>query len=96
MKVNIQSVKFDADVKLINFIEAKAEKLSRFFDRINSVDVILKIAKDEDNGNKVVVVTLDVPGDKLVAEKQSKSFEESYDECLIALKKQIEKYKAKL
>lgn len=96
MKVNIQSLKFDADVKLIDFIEAKAEKLNRFFDRINSVDVVLKLSKDSDSNNKVVVVTLDVPGDKLVSEKQSHSFEESYDECITALKKQIEKYKAKL
>lgn len=95
MKVNIQSVKFDADQRLLDFIEAKADKLNRFFDRINGMDVILKLAKDEDQGNKIVVVTLDVPGDKLVSEKQSKTFEESYDECIDALKKQLEKYKSK-
>lgn len=95
MKAIIQSVKFDADQKLLDFIEVKTDKLNRFFDRINSIDVILKLAKDEDFGNKVVVITLDVPGDKLVSEKQSKSFEESCDECVDALKKQIEKYKAK-
>ncbi len=95
MNVNIQSVKFDADQKLLDFINAKADKLNRFFDRINSVDVILKISKDEEVGNKVVVVTLDVPGDKLVSEKQAKSFEEAYDEAIDALKKQLEKYKGK-
>ena len=95
MKVNIQSVKFDADQRLIDFIESKTEKLNRFFDKINSVNVILKLSKDEELGNKVAVVTLDVPGDTLVSEKQSKSFEESYDECIDALKKQLEKYKAK-
>ncbi len=95
MNVNIQSVKFDADQKLIDFIEAKTEKLNRFSDKISSVDVILKISKDEDTGNKVVVVTLDMPGDKLVADKQSRSFEESFDHCVEALKKQLEKYKSK-
>ena len=95
MKVNVQSVKFDADQKLLDFIDAKADKLNRFFDKINSADVILKISKDVDLGNKVVIVTLDVPGDKLVVEKQSHSFEESYDHCIDGLKKQLEKYKSK-
>ena len=95
MKVNIQSVKFDADQSLIDFIEAKVEKLSRFFDKISNVSVILKLSKDEEVGNKVVVVTLEVPGDTLVSEKQSKNFEESFDECIDALKKQLEKYKSR-
>lgn len=96
MKVNIQSIKFDADHKLLNFIESKASKLSRFYDRINNVDVILKLSKDEVMGNKVAIVSLEVPGDTLVSEKHSKSFEESIDECLDALKKQLEKHKSKL
>lgn len=95
MKVNIQSVKFDASETLIDFIETKADKLNRFFDKISNISVILKLSKDEDMGNKVVVVTLEVPGDTLVSEKQSKSFEESYDECIEALKKQLEKYKSR-
>ncbi len=95
MDVNIQSVKFDADQKLLDFVEAKSAKLNRFFDRISSVDVILKLSKDEEVGNKIAVVTLTVPGDTLVSEKQAKSFEEAFDEAIDALKKQLEKYKAK-
>lgn len=95
MNVKIQSVKFDADKKLLDFIEAKIAKLNKFYDKIVSADVILKLNKDEEIGNKCVIVTLDVPSAKLVSEKQTKSFEESFDECMDALKRQLEKHKEK-
>ncbi|MFI3263431.1 MAG: ribosome-associated translation inhibitor RaiA [Rikenellaceae bacterium] len=95
MNVKIQSVKFDADKKLLDFIEAKLTKFSRFSDKITSSDVTLKLDKDNDVGNKVVVIEVHLPGDVLVAERKSKSFEESTDECIDALKKQLDKYKEK-
>lgn len=93
MNVKIQSLKFDADQKLIDFIENKLSKLDKFTDGIIAADVTLKLEKDNEHGNKVAVIALDIPGDKLVAEKQCKSFEESVDLCLDALKKQISKHK---
>lgn len=96
MDVKIQSVKFDADRKLIEFVENKMNKLDRFIERAVSAEVILKIDKDNEKGNKVATICVDVPGTELVAECQSKSFEESVDECIDALKKQIEKRKEKL
>lgn len=93
MNVKIQSLKFDADQKLIDFIENKLGKLDKFADGITAADVTLKIEKDNEHGNKVAVIALDIPGDKLVAEKQCKSFEESVDLCIDALKKQISKHK---
>lgn len=94
MNVKIQTLKFDADQKLIAFIEGKLEKLDKFEANITTADVILKIEKDNEHGNKVAVITLTVPGDKLVSERQCKSFEEAVDLCIDALKKQISKYKA--
>lgn len=96
MNVKIQSVKFDADQKLVDFIEAKMAKLEKFDDRIISTDVILKIDKDHENGNKLVTVNIDSPGNPLVAERRAKSFEEAFDECISAIKKQIEKQKDKM
>lgn len=95
MNVKIQSVKFDADKKLIDFTEGKLAKLERFAEDVILADVIMKLDKDNDNGNKVVNVRLEVPGDVLVSESRSKSFEESVDECIDALRKQIEKRKGK-
>ena len=93
MNVKIQSVKFDADQKLIELIQAKMKKLDRFAENAISAEVIMKLDKDTERGNKVVTIKLVVPGGDLVADYRSKSFEESVDEAIDALKKQIEKHK---
>ncbi len=95
MKVNIQSVKFDADKRLIEFVENKMDKLDRFAERATGADVILKLDKDHEKGNKVATITIHIPGDDLVAEDRAKSFEEAVDNAIDALKRQIEKAKAK-
>lgn len=93
MNVQIQSVKFDADQKLVTFINAKLDKLDRFDDAITSAEVILKIDKDQENGNKVVTIKLNAPGDDMVAERRSHTFEEATDHVYEALKSQIAKRK---
>ncbi|MFI3278144.1 MAG: ribosome-associated translation inhibitor RaiA [Rikenellaceae bacterium] len=95
MNVQIQSVKFDADRQLLDFIESKIAKLDRFADRATGADVILKLDKDHEKGNKVATISLRLPGDDLVAERRAKTFEEAVDESISALKKQIEKAKDK-
>ena len=95
MNVQIQSVKFDADKKLLEFVENKMAKLDRFADRSTGAEVVMKLDKDHDRGNKVATITLHMPGEDLVACHQSKAFEESVDEAIDALKRQLEKFKAK-
>ena len=96
MNIRIQSVKFDADQKLVAFIEDKVSKLDRYSDDILSADITLKLDKDNEHGNKVAVLKLDVAGDKLVAERQCKSFEEAVDLSVDALRKQLSKHKTKV
>ena len=93
MNVQIQAVKFDADKKLLDFIEAKMAKLDRFIERTTGAEVILKLDKDNEKGNKVATIRIEVPGDDLVAEARSRSFEESVDNAIDALKRQIERHK---
>lgn len=95
MNVKIQSVKFDADQKLLDFVEHKLSKLDRFAENATGADVILKLDKDHEHGNKVATLTLRMPGEDLVAEAQEKSFEEAVDNAVDALKRQIERYKNK-
>ncbi|MFI3287571.1 MAG: ribosome-associated translation inhibitor RaiA [Rikenellaceae bacterium] len=90
MKLQIQSVHFDADQKLLDFAQAKIDKLERFDESLISGEVIMSLDKDRDNGNKVVVVKL---SGELVAERRAQSFEQAVDECVDALKRQIEKRK---
>ena len=95
MNVQIQSVKFDADKKLLEFVENKMAKLDRFADRSTGAEVVMKLDKDHDRGNKVATITLHMPGEDLVADHRSKRFEESVDEAIDALKRQLEKFKGK-
>ena len=93
MNVEIQSVRFDADQRLIDFVNAKMAKLERFAEEATSAEVIMKVDKDHENGNKVVTLKLEVPGADLVAETRSKTFEEAVDEAVEAIKKQHERHK---
>lgn len=96
MNVQIQSVKFDADRRLIEFVENKMAKLDRFAERSTGADVVLKLDKDHEKGNKVAVISLHMPGEELVADNRAKSFEEAVDLSIDALKRQLEKLKEKV
>ncbi|UTW65178.1 ribosome-associated translation inhibitor RaiA [bacterium SCSIO 12643] len=96
MKLNIQSIHFDADQKLLDIIQNKADKLDTYFDRIVSGDVFLRLEKSENRENKLVEIKLTVPGNDLFASKKSSSFEEAADEAVEALRRQVKKLKEKL
>jgi putative sigma-54 modulation protein len=96
MQVQVQSIHFDADRKLINFIEEKITKLTTFHDRIIRGEVFLRIDKSDVNENKIAEIKLSIPGKELFARKQCKSFEEATDVAVDALKKQITKHKTRI
>jgi putative sigma-54 modulation protein len=96
MNIRINAVRFDADSKLEQFIEKKVSKLARYFDDIINAEVFLRLENTPDLENKVVEIKVDIPGSELFARKQSKSFEESTDSVVDALKQQILKHKEKL
>ena len=91
MKVMINSVHFKADQKLEDFITQKVEKYSE----VINAEVSLKLDNTDTPENKIADVRLVLRGDDLYASKQSKTFEESIDTSIDALKKQLEKYKGK-
>jgi putative sigma-54 modulation protein len=95
MKVNVSSVHFDADQKLLNFIEEKVGKLETFYDKIIDSSVVLKLDKSSDKENKVAEIRLVVPGKDLFAKKQCKTFEEAVDAAVEALRRQVRKQKTK-
>ena len=93
MDIKIQSLKFDASKQLIEFIEKKLSRLERFAENPTGVDVVLRLEKDDEKGNKVAMVTLHVPGGDIVSEQRARTFEEAVDLALDAVKRQIEKRK---
>ncbi len=96
MNVKIQSIKFTADKRLIDFINQKVNKLERLFDNIIDADVYLRADKPQEVTNKTVEIRLNVPGSDLFVKKQCSTFEEAVDECVDALKNQIKKHKEKV
>lgn len=94
MNVNIQTVHFDADNKLVDFVNRKLEKLNTFHDRIIKVDVYLKL----DNlvhtiKDKIAEIRVHVPRHDFFVKASSKSFEESFDTALDSLVTQIKRRK---
>ena len=96
MTVKIQSLHFTADKKLLAFTEERVDRLTRLYDGIIKSEVILKLDKSDDSENKIAEIKLHISGNDLFAKKQSKSFEESIDTCIDALKTQVRKQKIKL
>ncbi len=96
MDIQVHSVHFTADKKLITFVNDKVSKLELFFDNIIASEVFLKLDKSTDKDNKIAEVKLLLPGKELFAKKQCKTFEEAADLAVDALKKQVEKHKAKV
>ena len=93
MNRKIQSAKLDAEQKVIAIAEAKKAQLDPFIERATGAEIILKLDKDNDKGNKIATIRIDAPGDDLIAESRCKTFEEAIDTAIDALKKQIERYK---
>ena len=95
MNVQIHSVRFDADKKLIDFVNQKLGKLSQYGEDIVNAEVYLRLDKDATRENKISEIKLDISGGPLFARRQSKTFEEATDGAVNALKKQITKHKQK-
>ena len=96
MNVNIQTVHFDADIKLVSYIEKKVEKLSQYHDRITKVDVYLKLDNIVHNiKDKVAEIKVLIPRHEFFVKQSSKSFEESFDTALDAVITQIKRQKDK-
>ena len=96
MKLQVQSIHFDADQKLLDFIQRKADKLETFHDHIIDGEVFLKLDKDVSDRNKVVEMKVQVPGKMLFAKEQCKSFEEATDQAVDSLRRQMKKHKEKM
>lgn len=95
MKVSVQSIHFDADKKLLEFIQKKVDKLDQFSEKLINGEVYLKVENVEDEANKRSEIKINVPGGTLFAKEQCKTFEEATDLAVESLIRQIKKHKEK-
>ena len=92
MEIKINAIHFEATEKLNDFINKKVEKLGKYNEEIANAEVILKVVKPETAMNKEASVKIIIPrSEDLFANKVADTFEEAIDNCVDALKRQLEK-----
>jgi len=96
MKVKVQSIHFTADIKLLEFVEEKVEKLTQFYEDIIDSEVFLRLDKADEKSNKIAEIKINTPGKTHFAKEQCKTFEEATDSAVDSLRKQITKHKEKM
>lgn len=97
MRLQINTVRFTADQSLLDFIQAKLNKLDTFHDRIIGAVVFLKLDGADSNKikEKVIEVRLTIPGKELFVKEHDKSFESATDRVLEVLKDKLVRCKQK-
>ena len=85
--INVKSLKFNADEKLLDFIDKKVGKVEKFFDNMGDIDVTLSLLPDAEN--KSVKLQTHIPGEDLVIERQARTFEEAVTEAADLMKEKI-------
>ena len=93
MTINMQSINFTADVKLIEFAKKRIEKLEQFYDKILSAEVTFKVENASDRINKFAEIKLRIVGDNVIVKKICKSFEEAIDLNVRAAERVLKKHK---
>jgi putative sigma-54 modulation protein len=96
MKVNVHAVNFNVDKKLVDFIEERFNKLEKYYDKVVTSDVFLKVEKTSEKENKIVEAKIIVPGDEFVVKKQCKTFEEGIELASESLERLLVKRKEKI
>ncbi len=96
MKVNIQSIHFDADQKLLDLITKKVEKTKTFYEGIDNIMVYLRLEKDEHKENKTVEIKLNAGGKDIFAKENSNTFENAIDLVIDKIIAQVKKQKEKI
>jgi putative sigma-54 modulation protein len=96
MKVNVHAVNFAVDGKLVDFIQERVQKLAKYYDKIVSSDVFLKVEKTSEKENKIVELKMHVPGDEFIVKKQCKTFEEAVEQAAESLERLLIKRKEKV
>jgi putative sigma-54 modulation protein len=95
MKVFVQSVNFNADKKLVDFVEKKAMGLEKYHDKIIDAEVFLKVQKTSEKDNKITELKINIPGSELIVKKETKTFEEGISIVADSMKRQLKKSKEK-
>ena len=93
MEIRVQSIRFNADQKLLDFVEKKLSKLPKFYDEIIGVEVSMSLLPEHENKNVKVLVK--IPGNDVIVERNARTFEDAVVDCLDVLKEKLVRVKEK-
>ncbi len=96
MTRDIQTVNFNADQTLIDFVNERITKLHQYFDGIVAIEAYLKLDNNSEEDNKIAEIRVFIPGNDLFAKKKGKTFEEAIDHVIDTVKRQVQKHKEKI
>lgn len=93
MEINIKSLKFDADQKLIDYVNKKVSKLAKFHDGTDTAEVTLSLLPEPDN--KCVKLKIHTPGEDHLIERNGRTFEEAVNSCVDSMREKLTRSKEK-
>ena len=98
MVSRIQSIHFDANTKLIQFIETKLNELDHYLSSLNSgvAKVILKLEPGGVIKEKFVELIIRIAGIPITVKAKGKKFEDAFIKAYHTMKRTIIKHKEKL
>lgn len=92
MQLNITGHHIEITPALRDFVNTKFAKLEQYFDRINQINVVLKVEKVE----QIADATLFVNGGELHATSEAEDMYAAIDLLIDKLARQLNKHKDKL
>lgn len=92
MDFKLQTLRFNATEKLVEYVNKKVAKLEKNPD-IQSVDLTLDLVKPETVNNKEAKMHVVLPGQTVHVEKVADTFEEAVDLCVDVVRRSLEKNK---
>ena len=92
MQINIQGHHVDLTDSMQDYVHTKLDKLERFFDHINSVQVVLRVEKVD----QIAEATLDVNQGEIHATATDENMYAAIDQLIDKLDRQVIKHKEKI
>ncbi|MDY7396561.1 HPF/RaiA family ribosome-associated protein [Aureibaculum sp. 2210JD6-5] len=94
MEVIVQFVKMPTSETMETFVKERLEKLEKKYDWIIKADVSYKLENDPTGKGKICDIRLSIPGPRIFATSDEKSWEAATDETIRDLEIQLKKRKA--
>lgn len=91
MRIDIQTVGFEAEQDLLDYADEKINKLNKYFENITGIDIYLKSVQNDRDKTKVAEVKVFLPGEPIFGQEQTDTFHGALDQAIEKVKKQLKK-----